>query len=82
MIQVNVTDGNLTGRSNTDGVASLLLISMPTEDVTTELFTKAVIRIKSETGPDWLPKPTPDRERFEESSKAAFVQKLNSDLVE
>jgi hypothetical protein len=82
LIQVNVTDGNLTGRSNMDGVASLLLISMPTEDVVTELFTKAVIRIKSETGPDWLPKPTPDRERFEESSKAAFIQKFNSDLVE
>jgi len=55
---------------------------MPTEDVVTELFTKAVIRIKSETGPEWLPKPTPDRERFEESSKAAFIQKLNSDIVE
>lgn len=82
LIQVNVTDGTLTGRKNTDGIASLLLISMPTEDEVTELFTKAFIRIKSETGPDWLPKPTPDRERFEESSKAAFIQKLNSDLVQ
>ncbi|MBU4223364.1 MAG: hypothetical protein KKA10_17375, partial [Euryarchaeota archaeon] len=82
LVQVNITDGNLSGRNNADGVASLLLISMPTEDVVTELFTKAVIRIKSETGPDWLPTPTPDRERFEESSKAAFIQKLNSDIVE
>ncbi len=82
LIQVNVTDGTLTSRNNTDGVASLLLISMPTEDVVTELFTKAFIRIKSETGPDWLPMPTPDREMFEESSKATFIQKLNSDIVE
>ena len=47
-----------------------------------ELFAKAVVRIKSETGPDWLPKPTPDRERFEEKSKEAFLDKLHTDLVE
>jgi|GEM_PF-3441058 len=61
---------------------SLILISMPTEETSQELFAKAVVRIKSETGPDWLPKPTPDRERFEEKSKEAFLDKLHADLVE
>lgn len=61
---------------------SLILISMPTEETGQELFAKAVVRIKSETGPDWLPKPTPDRERFEEKSREAFLDNLHADIVE
>lgn len=61
---------------------SLILITMPTEDIRQELFPAAWVMIKSEAGPDWLPRPTPDRERFEEKSKEAFLDKLNADIVE
>jgi len=80
LIDIDISEGCLTSIPSNN--TSLLLISMPTEETNQELFAKAVVRIKSETGPDWLPKPTPDRERFEEKSREAFLDKLHADLVE
>ncbi len=81
LIEVDPSNNCLALRNN-EGSAWLLLISMPTEEVKTELFSKAVIRIKSETGPVWLPKPTPDRERFEDKSREAFLDQLSRDLAQ
>lgn len=60
----------------------MLLISMPTESVTLEGFHSGIIRIKSETGAAWLPRPTPDRERFEEKSRDSFLRQVRSDIVQ
>jgi hypothetical protein len=81
LIALDHTKESFVGRSN-QGSASLLLISMPTDEVLIDIFSKAFIRIKSETGPEWLPKPTPDRERFEDTTKQAFVDRLRKDLME
>ena len=82
MIKVDVEDGTVSARGSERGVASLILISMPTEDVSIDVFSKAFIRIKSETGPAWLPKPTPDRERFEDTTRSLFLEKVYADLAE
>ncbi len=60
----------------------MLLISMPTETVSLEGFHSGIVRIKSETGAGWLPRPTPDRERFEEKSRDLFLRQLHSDIVQ
>jgi hypothetical protein len=82
MLRVDIEDGTLAARGSEHGTASLILISMPTEDVVMDVFSKAFVRIKSETGPTWLPKPTPDRERFEDTTRALFMEKLYMDLTE
>jgi len=80
-IEVESSKDRSSNRCN-NGRAWLLLISMPTEEVNIELFSKIVIRIKSETGTAWLPKPTPDRERFEEKSLEAFFDQISRDMAQ
>ena len=82
MLRVDIEEMVVAARGSEHGTASLILISMPTEEVAIEVFSKAFIRIKSETGPAWLPKPTPDRERFEDTTRGLFLEKVLADLIE
>lgn len=59
-----------------------LLISMLTGDSTSLLpFNTSYIQIKTEDGPVWLPKPTPDRERFQDTNLTQFQTRLHKDII-